>query len=199
MAKSQFRTTAKKFQEDLEKGLQGENQVVTFLEKLGLTFIGDSKSLYPEHYKFFDLVFLNKEKKQIKVEVKTDTYITQNRDTGNLVIEVSCNKKPSGITTTLSDIFLYSFPNLSKDNVWMIKTKDLKKLIKDNTQLCVVSGGDGNTSRLILIPRHEFQQYFKVYSYSFTGLGKPTQTTTTSNGFVIYHSDKPTHLRHTGF
>ncbi len=118
MPKSRHNTTAAKFQSDLEKGQKGERDIIPFLESKGLTFVGDSICIYPERFKFFDLVFQTKDRQEVKVEVKTDFYINDRFDTKNIVIEVSCKKKPSGISVSQSDLFVTYFPNLSESKRW---------------------------------------------------------------------------------
>lgn len=116
-----------KFNKDLKFGLDGENLIINYLASKGLKFINDSKSLKDDYqeYKKFDLLFKNKKGEFIKFEVKTDKF----RDTGNLAVEKSYNGKQSGIKTTSADYWIYYFSTLSADNIWIIKTKDLKNLI----------------------------------------------------------------------
>jgi hypothetical protein len=150
-----------KFKEDLKFGEMGEDSIINFLlryYKNTLTYIGKS-SIGTGDNKKFDLKFRhNTTNKEITIECKTDKY----RDTGNLAIEISCSGKPSGITSTKSDVFVYYYSLFGQDNFYMIKTKELKELIKNNSWLPIKSGGDGMRARLVLMARKDFKQYFKV-------------------------------------
>lgn len=186
--KSNKKTSADTFTSDLKYGENGENEIATFLQTLNLTFLGSSKCLHSDDkWKLYDLLFMNKDKKQIKVEVKTDNYISERYDSGNIIIEKSCGNKPSGISTTISDIWIYYFPILSRDNIWLIKTKELKQLIAENN-FHICSGGYQNKCRLIQIPRKEFQDKFKVYSYSFKNKITTLTTETKSSAIVATYS-----------
>lgn len=161
-----------KFNKDLKFGLDGENLIINYLAGKGLKFINDSKSLNSEYqeYKKFDLLFKNKKGDYIRFEVKSDKF----RDTGNLAVEKSCNGIESGIKTTSADYWVYFYPNLTKDNIWTIKTKDLKNLIKDN-QFHIASGGDNNKVRLYIFNRHDFREHFKIETLSPSDLKKLAQ------------------------
>lgn len=110
------------------------------------------------------------------IEVKHD-YQT---DTGNIAIEWFCRNKPSGISTSNSDYYIYIFPLLQE--VWKIKTKELKIMIKDfknslhndednwTSELYFrenVAGGDDDgtgegRSKLYLFRRSEVKHKFQV-------------------------------------
>ena len=100
-------------------------------------------------------------------------------ETNNIAIEFECRNKPSCISVTIADYFIFIFPLLNE--VWKIKTEKLKKLIKDfkqglneenwTSELYYrdnVAGGDyeekykGKVSRLHLMKREDVQSYFKV-------------------------------------
>ena len=60
-------------------------------------------------------------------------------------------------------MFIYYFRNLPEDNMWVIKTSELKSLIKDNiSEMRVVMGGDSNTTQIVLIPKHKFKSSFYI-------------------------------------
>ena len=87
-------------------------------------------------------------------EVKTDFFIRKDFDTGNMFIEYECRNKPSGISTTSADWYVYYYFNL--DELWFIKTSDLKDLIEEYTFLTTFQSGDDNSNtRGYLIPRNE--------------------------------------------
>lgn len=96
-----------------------------------------------------------------KWEIKSDKY----PKTGNMVIEIRDAGKPSGISKTEADVFIYNYTNISDKFIYLffIDVKDLKSLVRDNfDKLKVVHGGDNNESEIVLIPMKKFQSYFRV-------------------------------------
>jgi hypothetical protein len=92
-----------------------------------------------------------------KVEVKTerDIWIT----TGNIVIEIRCNGKPSGLSTTESTIWIHL---LAHNGVikggFLFKVDELKAKIKklhESGDLKMTMGGDDNLSQMVLLPIKE--------------------------------------------
>lgn len=147
------------FKKDLQDGEEGEMMMSVYLSiGHGLKFVN-----YNKDFKY-DILMMNTEKnEEVKIEVKTDYYVDDDNDTGNMAVEIRHNKKPSGISTTKSDVFLYYFRNLQRDNVWMLKSDSLRKLIKDNiSSLKRVKGGDTGSTELILIPREKFRKAFFI-------------------------------------
>ena len=153
-----------KFTNDLKFGKEGEMKIVHHLVKKGLKFKGTSDDVEKDNkdeFKYYDLLFINSQGRYVKIEVKTDNWVTSQKDSGNLVIEKSCNGKPSGISTSKSDYWVYYFANLDQDNLWMIRKADLKTLVELNS-FHLASGGDNNRTFNWLIPRYEFKHYFRV-------------------------------------
>jgi len=92
-----------------------------------------------------------------KVEVKTerDIWVT----TGNIAIEIRCNGKPSGLSTTESSVWIHL---LAHNNVikggFLFKVDELKAKIKklhESEDLKLVMGGDNNASQMALLPIKE--------------------------------------------
>ena len=89
-----------------------------------------------------------------KIEIKTERDIW--KTTGNIAIEIRCNGKPSGISTTESSVWMHY---LSLNGVimggFLFKVDQLrakiKKLHKDGG-LKIVMGGDNNASQMALLP-----------------------------------------------
>lgn len=153
-----------KFKSDLSFGESGEKHIINYITTKGLQFKGRSIDIEPSSIAKYDLLFLGK-KGEVFVEVKTDKYINDSFDTKNIIVEMSCGGKPSGISTTKADIWVNYFINKKKDNVWSIKVKDLKNLIdieKHSGGISIKSGGDNNKTRLWVIPRFEYQHLFYV-------------------------------------
>ena len=89
-----------------------------------------------------------------KVEVKTERDIWEK--TGNIAIEMRCKGKPSGISTTESDVWIHL---LSVNSVikggFIFKVDELKGKIKklhESGNLKMVMGGDDNLSQMALLP-----------------------------------------------
>ena len=92
-----------------------------------------------------------------KVEVKTERDIWMT--TGNVAIEMRCKGKPSGISTTESDVWIHL---LSVNSVikggFLFKVGELKDKIKKlhkSGGLKMVMGGDDNLSQMALLPIKE--------------------------------------------
>lgn len=147
------------FTTDLVLGEQGEKVVALYLMlSHNMEFIGYNKD------NRFDIAMRKREDGTEKTfEVKTDVYVNELQDTGNMAVEIRHKGKPSGISSTKADVFIYFFRNLPTDNLWMIKASELKSLIKENiSDMKVVMGGDTNETQLVLIPKHKFKNSFYV-------------------------------------
>ena len=146
------------FESDLKDGEDGEKIVAVFLSLQGLPFLG-----YNKDYRY-DLRHYSPSKEQeLLFEVKTDDYCTPESDTGNIAVEIEFKGKPSGISKTYAQWFVYYYKHLLEDNIWMIQVDNLKELIKENRdKIRIVNGGDNNNSRIVLIPREEFREKFGV-------------------------------------
>jgi len=141
------------FQKDLKEGNNGEKIIVMYLICQGMDYKGLNND-----YKYDIKMFSKKHKQDITFEVKTDVYP---EDTGNLAVEIRYKGKPSGVSHTEADWFVYWYRNISYQNVWMIKVDELKSLIKKN-KFKIVKGGDNNNSQLVLIPRDKYKKFFRI-------------------------------------
>jgi hypothetical protein len=140
------------FKRDINVGEKGEIHIGRFLRKKGLVF--DHKLFngdYDMAFRFNNNLYT--------YEVKTDVY---KKNTGNMVIEFESRGKPSGITTTKADYFVYFFPYLNE--IWNIKTDELRKLISDN-ELKIKHGGDRNLTKMYILPKNKFREHFKFYKW----------------------------------
>jgi hypothetical protein len=83
-----------------------------------------------------------------KIEVKSDR---RTIETGNVYIEYWSRGKPSGISTTQSDYYVYK---VAEEQAIIIATSQLKikikELVEQGKARMDVKGGDNNTSRGIL-------------------------------------------------
>jgi hypothetical protein len=85
-----------------------------------------------------------------KVEVKSDRIANK---TGNIYIEVYHKGNLSGISTTISDYWIYRLSN--NDTAIIVSTKRLKELVKLFYKGKFTKGGDNNTSLGVLVPIKE--------------------------------------------
>tara|TARA_R100000315_G_scaffold7082_1_gene2326 strand:+ start:208 stop:708 length:501 start_codon:yes stop_codon:yes gene_type:complete len=150
----------KKFKKDLKYGTAGEKIVAMYLSINGMTIVNDEST----NTKDYDIIMYSpKADKNLYMEIKTDNYVNNEKDTGNIAIEVEYKGKPSGISVTKADWWVYYMPEISTNNLWMMECDKLKRFIKENVKdLKIVMGGDNNMSKLVLIPRKKYAQYFGV-------------------------------------
>ena len=87
---------------------------------------------------------------KFKVEVKSDRRALA---TGNLYIEVYSRSKPSGISTTDADYWIYKIEGI--DTTIIIPTSRLKELVRAHHKGLFKHGGDHDSSRGVLIPIKE--------------------------------------------
>jgi hypothetical protein len=83
-----------------------------------------------------------------KVEVKSDRKAL---DTGNLYVEVFSRGKPSGISTSDADVWIFFLNHITL----CVKTEILKKIVKhfhEANEKKFKRGGDNDTSKGVLIP-----------------------------------------------
>ena len=158
------------FKSDLKLGNEGEKVVIEFLEKKWLTYVESNKD-NKNHFKiiahntqysvYYDY---NKARmKELTYEVKTDVKCAPLFDTGNLFIEYSSRKKPSGIEVTQADWFVTYFQFLNE--LWFIKTEKLRELIKNNDFPVFKDAGDhGSETHGYLINRRKYFEHFYVTS-----------------------------------
>jgi hypothetical protein len=143
------------FKTDLIIGQDGETIVKDFLVSKGCIFINSNNDFK------YDLKMKVNDKIRL-YEIKTDVTCTKKFDTGNIFIEFQSRNKPSGISTTQAHWFVTYFKYL--DQIWFIKTKVLKKLIKDNDYRIVNNAGDINSNTCgYLINRNSILEFAHIY------------------------------------
>jgi hypothetical protein len=99
--------------------------------------------------------------KEKTYEIKTDVKCAPLFDTGNIFIEYESRGKASGITVTQADWFVTYFKYLNE--IWFIKSYDLRNLIKQNDFPVFKDAGDiGSATHGYLINRKKFKEYFHV-------------------------------------
>jgi hypothetical protein len=92
----------------------------------------------------------------IKYEIKCDRLSNK---TGNVCIEITCNGKPSGISSTTSDYWAYFvLKDYQQYDLYIIPIDELRDIVFTNDYK-VIRGGDNKKCELILIPLTKFKKY----------------------------------------
>lgn len=149
---------SQKFKKDLQGGNMGEKVFASFLKTKGFTiksFCNDYR--FDIEAEYFD--------KDILFEIKTDRYeFLKDVKTDNIFIETSCSNKPSGISKTEADIFVYFIPDF--EEAWCISVKKLKDLLISHPEYFrrTTQSGDGERVTGYLINRYNHKDLFKLYS-----------------------------------
>lgn len=134
-----------KFQNQLSQGHKYEKEALNYLDY-------DRYEHDTKYRKEYDLI-IYKNDVMIKIEVKSDRQASR---TGNLAIEYECNRKPSGISSTEADYWIYFIVHPDRDECYKIPIHDLRELVKDCYK---VSGGDGMRSKMYLLNKNKIQNY----------------------------------------
>lgn len=164
--------TMSKFQKQLANGNIYEIRSLMYLEH-------DTYEQKKGNFKPYDLI-ITKGGKETKIEVKSDR---QAGKTGNMAIEYECNNKPSGITSTEADYYIYFIiyaddiqeDGLPREECYKIP---IKRLIKIAKKCRKVRGGDGNRSCMYLVHKSLVKKYLinKIDNFNLTYNIKPTMT-----------------------
>jgi hypothetical protein len=93
-----------------------------------------------------------------KIEVKTEQHLWEK--TGNIAIEYECNGKPSGISTTRADFWFHELRKEDKTYcIFCYPVEQLKQKARPYYRAGkIISGGDRNASKMVLIPIKELLQ-----------------------------------------
>ena len=138
----------------MKLGNEGEEKVAEYLITKGSKFIDSNKD------NRYDIKMLTNDK-EITYEVKTDVKCAPLFDTGNIFIEFESRGKASGVSVTQADWFVTYF--LYFEELWFIKSKDLKYLVKTYDFPKFYNAGDiGSNTHGYLIKRKDFKKYFHV-------------------------------------
>lgn len=106
-------------------------------------------------------ILIEEDGEQRTIEVKEDMF---SRKSGNIAVEFFSRNKPSGISVSKSDYYIYKIhfsSGLAEYRI--IDTKKLKSLIKFKMYFKEVSGGDtGSDTRMYLFKLSEFRKFSKI-------------------------------------
>ena len=127
------------FVRDLRIGKKSEQDVIAQLMKKGFEIEEPAR----EERQYYDLKLWCRGEQVCTIEVKYDIMSAQ---TGNIAIEFfnpkSC--KPSGISATKADYYIYQFPDLG---FFFTRVNELKKYCEEHQPFrTITAGGDGNAS-----------------------------------------------------
>ena len=162
------------FNQDIDVGERGELVLINEFEKKGLLFLNDNKN------NKYDIKMKLPSGGETTLEVKTDVWCapgryldlpfgriwTEAKDSGNLFIEFQSRNKPSGVTVTQADTFIYYFPFFKE--YWSISVNKLRTLIKENNFRETKDSGDPDSdTRGYLIPREQHKKEFKVFKIDY--------------------------------
>jgi hypothetical protein len=129
-----------------------------------MKFIGTSDTIRGVRRSDFDVRMAFPSGKEVDIEIKEDFSCER---TGNVGVEVESWGRPSGLSVSKADFYLYKVhqPDGTK-RVYIIRTEKLKKMIEDELYHRIVVGGDpGSNSKNYLFK-------LKVIMDNFTHLGK---------------------------
>lgn len=162
------------FNQDIDVGERGELVLINEFEEKGLSLVNDNKD------NKYDVKLRLPSGKETTLEIKTDVWCAPGRylelpfdriwveakDSGNLFIEFQSRNKPSGISVTQADTFIYYFPFFKE--YWSISVTKLKNLIKTNDFRETKDSGDlDSDTRGYLIPRKQYKKEFKVFNVDY--------------------------------
>ena len=139
--------SVQKFNEQLNQGQKYERKCLEYLEY-------DTVKHMEGCFKPYDLI-TTKDGKETKIEVKSDRQASR---TGNLAIEFECNNKPSGITSTEADYWIYFIVHRERDECYIIPIEKLRELVKTCPK---VRGGDGMRSRMFLLNKEKVKLFLR--------------------------------------
>ena len=152
-----MRTPNYNFEDDLPIAKKTEAQITDWLVSKGLTFLEDCDD------NRYDVKMAYGAGNEVTIEIKED--FTCER-TGNVGVEVESWGRPSGLSTSKADMYLYKIHEPSgRKSMYMIKTAKLKTMVKNCLWFREVVGGDpGSDSRNFLFK-------LDVVKENFTFLG----------------------------
>lgn len=127
------------FKKDLPIAITTEIEVAKILCNAGakiIEFNDDNK---------YDLKIRWKNR-ETTIEIKED--FTCER-TNNVGVEFECRGKPSGISITVAEFYLYKIHQYGGQiHFYIMKTEDLKKIIKNGVYHSIVNGGDAGSNSM---------------------------------------------------
>lgn len=121
------------FHKDHPIALRTEDEVAKILKQRGYEILGRC------HDYRYDILTKAIDGALVKIEVKEDFLC---RKTENVGLEFSCRNKPSGISRTEADVYIYKVHEPQKIEYYWITTLQLKDMVKNREYHRIVNGGD---------------------------------------------------------
>ena len=134
------------FASDLKMGNEYEQKYLTMIDY-------DSYEISKGCFKPYDIKVMNGDI-TTTYEIKADRMTAR---TGNVVIEYKCNGKPSGITSSEADYWVYFI--VGTEEYIKIPTNVVRQFILDKKYTKKIKGGDGYRSHMYLFPKNVFEDY----------------------------------------
>jgi hypothetical protein len=146
---------AEKFKKDLSQGQCGEYIISKWLEKYK-----GYKTIKFNDNNLYDILMEKPNGSSLTIECKTDRWEFFNKETGNIFIETRCSNKPSGIWSSIADVYAFYFPDY--EELYFISTSKLKDLLKNNQELFEIKtlSGDGGKVSGFVINRYKNENLF---------------------------------------
>lgn len=143
------------FRKDLGIARKTERQIADYLVSKGYEFIDECDNAD------YDIRMKTPSGDVITIEIKEDFTC---RKTGNVGLEYHCRGKPSGISVSKADFYLYKVHEPSGEkNMYIIKTSELKEMVENKLWFREVNGGDpGSNSLNYLFKLGVIKSRFKV-------------------------------------
>jgi hypothetical protein len=143
------------FRKDLPVAHATERQVSKFLcDTRGMTFLSECNN------SDYDLLMQLKNGRRITIEIKEDFTC---KKTGNVGIEYECRGRPSGISVSKADYYLYKVHEpTGNTSLYVIATNHLRELIDNKMYFRSIIGGDeGSNSKNHLFKLETVKENFK--------------------------------------
>tara|TARA_Y100000310_G_C20644818_1_gene795974 strand:- start:1143 stop:1601 length:459 start_codon:yes stop_codon:yes gene_type:complete len=142
------------FHKDLEVEEKNKTFICEFLGEKGYTILEDRNDYQ------YDLL-VEKNGKQFKVELKEDF---KAEETGNVAVEFHSRGKPSGISKTKAQYYVYTVHLKEKIEIVIASTRNLRYFFRESFDYrTVVGGDDGSYTKMYLIDYNTFKKLGKVY------------------------------------
>lgn len=149
------------FKSDLSETQKKE---IDFAEKLNKHYGAVRVGEFGKDNKW-DMVFVSLKdgRSNISFEMKSDSMA---KNTGNIAIEFHCRGKPSGISTSKADYYVYQIERGKVSDYYLIGVLELKRIIAEKLYFRKVSGGDkGSNTRMYLFKLKVFAKHATLLKF----------------------------------
>lgn len=150
-----MKTSNYDFTKDLPVAKNTEKQITKYLmETQNMNYLGECDNAD------YDIKMEFSNGRQVTIEIKEDFGC---KKTKNIAVEFESWGRKAGIQISKADLYLYKVhePN-GKSGVYVIPTKELKKMISDKLYHRIVVGGDvGSNSKNYLFRLDVVKEHFK--------------------------------------